>query len=284
MNDGIHLSLNTGALGLGELPLEKRIAIAKSNGFAALDLSLGGLSEDQARAIGHQVTASNLRAGSFGLPLNINAPDAEFEVALPKVAALAPVAAAAGSLRTGCYMLPASNTRDYAANLEWYLSRYRRLVAILAPHGIQLGIEFLGEHLVAKCGQHPFIWDLPGMRALLDAIGPGAGVIFDLFHWYCSGGTADTLAGQIKGMPITCVHLNDAVPGRSPLEQIDNDRRLPGETGIIDARGAIRVLRDLGIEAPAIVEPFKPWTERFAKMPPEEACAQVARAARSVLE
>ena len=136
MDAQIYLSLNTGALGIGEFPLEKRIALAKAHGFAAIDVSPGTVSEAEAREIGQKISAAGLRAGGFGLPLNINAPDADFEAALPKVAALAPIAAAAGVLRTGCYMLPASNVRDYDANFQWYLGRYRRLVEILRPHGI----------------------------------------------------------------------------------------------------------------------------------------------------
>lgn len=269
------LSLNMGSLGLGDPSLAEKVRLAKAHGFAAIDVGFGPTPE-QADAVREAITAAGLRPGSFGLPVHLYASDADFSAALDKLAQIAPMAKRAGYMRTGTYMMCASKDRDFASNLAWHADRFRRIMAILRPLGIELGIEFLGEHLVAKIGPHPFIHNVAGMKQLLVEIGPGTGIVFDVFHWYCSGGTVDKLAAELKDVPITCVHLNDAVPERSRLEQIDNERRLPGETGVIDSKGVLQVLRQLGYNVPAIVEPFKPWTTQLPAMGLDAACAKIA--------
>lgn len=276
------LSLNTGALGLGGVALDEAIRLATTHGFGGIDVSVG--SAQEADVLRVKLAASRLRAGMFGSPCNLYAEDAAFEQGLARLAEVAPHAARAGVVRTGCYMLCAHAERSYAENLKWHLSRLRRMVNVLRPHGIELGIEFLGEHLVAKIGKHPFIHDLRGMRELLFEIGPGAGVIFDVFHWYCSGGTVQALAEELQGISITSVHLNDAVAERGRLEQIDNERRLPLETGVIDVRGAMRVIRQTGYSGPVMVEPFKPWTQQLPAMGADAACAKIAGIVKPLLE
>lgn len=275
------LSLNTGALGLGGLGVDEVIRLAKVHGFGGIDASAG--SAEEAGALREKLLAAGLRPAMFGCPCNLNADDAPFEQGLAKLAEVAPHAARAGLLRTGVWMLCAHAERDYAQNFRWHVARLRRMVEILRPHGVELGVEFLGEHLVAKIGKHPFIYNLPGMKDLLCEVGPGVGVIFDVFHWYCSGGSIATLADELRGVSITCVHLNDAVPERGRLEQIDNERRLPLETGVIDVRGAMRVIKESGYTGPVMVEPFKPWNQQFPAMGADAACAKIAEIVNPLL-
>ncbi len=271
------LSLNTGALGLGDIALDEKIRLAKTHGFGGVDVSVGAnMSPADADAIREKLSAARLKAGMFGMPAGLYASDSDFEAGLVKLVTIAPLAKRVGVLRTGCYMMCASKDRDYAANLAWHVDRFRRILAVLRPHGIQLGIEFLGEHLVAKIGGQPFIYNLAGMAKLFRETGPGAGVIFDVFHWYCSGGTPATLSGELAGIPITCVHLNDAVASRSRLEQIDNERQLPAETGVIDVRGVLKAIKQAGFDGPVMVEPFKPWTTQLPAMGADAACAKIA--------
>lgn len=55
---------------------------------------------------------------------------------------------------------------------------------------------------------------------------------------------------------VVYVHVNDGTGGRGPDEQIDNERQLPGATGIIDSTGFLHALRDMNYEGPVVVEPF----------------------------
>lgn len=274
-----HLLLNTGALGLQNVSDDERIALAKKHGFDAVDVGIGS-SDAEADAIKAKLDAAGLRPGMFGLPAGLYAKDEEFDAGIAKLPDIARRAKRLGITRTGCYMMCACKDKSYAETLAWHLDRFRRLTAILHPLGIELGIEFLGEHLVSKIGGEPFIYNMAGMRKLLAEIGPGAGVIFDVFHWYCSGGEMSRLRDEAAGVPITVIHLNDAVAERSRLEQIDNDRRLPGETGVTNSGAAVRILESLGFDGPMMVEPFKPWTTRFAECGPEAACETTARYVR----
>lgn len=66
-------------------------------------------------------------------------------------------------------------------------------------------------------------------------------------------GITEKLAGRIVN-----VHANDAIRGRSPDEQLDQERTMPCDTGVIDLRGFVRGLRAAGYRGPVSVEPFMP--------------------------
>ena len=71
------------------------------------------------------------------------------------------------------------------------------------------------------------------------------------------------------------VHINDAAEGRGPDEQIDNDRRLPGESGVIDLAGFLQGLDAIGYTGPVTPEPF---SAKLRGMPAEEAIRTTAEA------
>ena len=61
----------------------------------------------------------------------------------------------------------------------------------------------------------------------------------------------------MRAEQIIHVHINDAPPGIPIDEQQDLVRELPGETGIIDIKGFLGLLRRIGYDGPVTVEPFK---------------------------
>ena len=63
------------------------------------------------------------------------------------------------------------------------------------------------------------------------------------------------------------------VEGRGPDEQIDNERRLPGETGVIDLETFLQGLDAIGYTGPVTPEPFSP---QLGEMPPEDAIRTTA--------
>ena len=108
-------------------------------------------------------------------------------------------------------------------------------------------------------------------------IGTGnMGLLFDSFHWYTSHGSAQDIAA-LRNEDIVLVHLNDGIAGRGPDEQIDGERALPGETGVIDLTVFLQGLQALGYDGPVVVEPF---SKRVKAMEPLDA----ARATRDSLQ
>ena len=66
-------------------------------------------------------------------------------------------------------------------------------------------------------------------------------------------GITEKLAGRIVN-----VHAKDAIRGRSPDEQLDQERAMLCDTGVIDPRGFVRGLRAAGYRGPVSVESFMP--------------------------
>ncbi len=75
------------------------------------------------------------------------------------------------------------------------------------------------------------------------------------------------------------VHINDAVEGRDPDEQIDKERRLPGESGVIDLKGFLQELKAIGYTGPVTPEPF---SEKLREMEPRDAIRATAEALMKV--
>jgi sugar phosphate isomerase/epimerase len=94
------------------------------------------------------------------------------------------------------------------------------------------------------------------MMEFAAALGTGnVGLLLDAWHLYTSGGSIDDL-DKIVSQDIVTVHVNDA-PADVPLdEQLDNVRRLPMETGVIDLPGFMQKLVGLGYDGPITPEPF----------------------------
>jgi sugar phosphate isomerase/epimerase len=157
------------------------------------------------------------------------------------------------------------------------VDRLRRLRDVLLPRGIELGLEFLGPAHLRRMHRYPFIHNLDGALDMIRAVGDGCGLVFDTFHWYCSGGTIEELPTKLSRVRIICVHSNDAFAGRTREQQLDGERALPLETGIIDTRAVLGILKQLDCDAPVIAEPFMPWTKRFKEMGVEAASKHVAQ-------
>ena len=102
------------------------------------------------------------------------------------------------------------------------------------------------------------------------------GLLVDIFHLYTSH--ADVAA--VRDLPVkevVNVHVNDAIAGRTPDQQIDNERALPGETGVCDIAGFMQALAAIGYDGPVTVEPF---SQRVREMSPDDAVRATANSLR----
>ena len=129
--------------------------------------------------------------------------------------------------------------------------------------------------LAAACG----IQAISATAEVVDDEGAGqAGVAFDTFHWYTSGGASqdDLILMAQHPERLVAVHLNDAV-ARVPFDrQQDMVRRLPLETGVIDTRRVLACLRARENDALYMIEPFEPSRSRFHELSAEAAVREVA--------
>lgn len=203
--------------------------------------------------------------------------DTAFEAGLETLRRQADTARALGITRAYNHVWPCSS-REYDENFSWIVKRLRAVHGILQENGISYGLEFLGPHELRALAKHTFTHSLSGVMDLADAAGEGVGIVFDVFHWYCSQNSAmeDVMLMEKQLQRLVAVHLSDAVTGRAFDQQKDMERCLPGETGVIDAKTVLSHFRSSN--ALYMAEPFQPWCTKLGKMTAEEAVRTVSQA------
>ena len=81
---------------------------------------------------------------------------------------------------------------------------------------------------------------------------------------------------QITARDVVTVHVNDAPTGLTMDQYMDNDRRLPMETGVIDLPGFLKKLQAMGYDGPITPEPFSKRINEVAAQDPTKAGQMIA--------
>lgn len=249
--------------------------LAAQAGFDGADLHIGEAAAvvaaqglEAARAL---YAERGLRVGGWSFPVNWRAGDAEFYESLARLPAQAKLAADLGSFRTYTWMAGWSDELTRQEHWDRVTRRFRLAAEILRDHGQHLGLEFIGPRTSRAPHRYGFIYTMDGMLALCCALGTGnVGLLFDVWHWYTCGSTLDDVR-QLSADDVVYVHMNDAPAGIDVLDQIDNRRCLPAETGVIPNGPLLRVLADLGYDGPLTVEPFSQPLREVAERDPLQA-------------
>lgn len=252
-------NLNPGAIGIRDLSLPDAVELARRTGFGGIDF---GIREAASLADEHGVDhvrdlfeSAGVLPGQWGLPVAWSEDD-RWEEDLERLPRLAALGRDLGCTRTATWCPPSSDEREYAENFAWHVARFRPIAEVLGEYDCRLGIEFIGPQTSRDRGRYEFIHTLEGMMELAEAIGTGnVGLLLDAWHLYTSGGGVDDL-DEITADDVVTVHVNDAPAGVTREEQIDNVRRLPMETGVIDLPGFIQKLEGMGYDGPVTPEPF----------------------------
>lgn len=269
----MYRELATGPIGVN-VPLEEAARLAASHGFQALSISAGLVQEQGAERVRAVLEGAGLMAGSAGLPVNFRGDEETFQRDLAALPAACEALVAVGCNRVLTWFLPYSDTLPYQQHFDQMKQRTAEIAVILGEHDIRYGLEFVGPKTMRDGHAHPFIHDIDGLLTLIDAVGAdNVGFLLDAFHWYTSGGTREDLE-KLSDDLIVGVHVNDGFAGRTAEEQIDRERAMPGETGVIDIATFMQALDRMAYSGPIIVEPF---SERIRALPAEEAVAETAR-------
>lgn len=252
-------SLNLGVIDVA-VPFEVALGLAVTNGFTGLDLRLDELSalaeQTSTQEVKGRFAAAGVRPGGWGLPVEFRADEESYRAGLSELPRYAALAQGLGSPWCSTWILPYSDDLDRESNMRRHAERLRPVAEILGEHGCRLGLEFVGPQTLRAGHTHEFISTIDGALELGARIGTGnVGLLLDAFHWYTAHGTAADLA-QLKADQIVYVHVNDAIPGRGPDEQLDRERMLPGASGVIDLTVFLQALSRMGYDGPVVVEPF----------------------------
>lgn len=277
-------SLNPGHIGISNLTLQEGLALAERHGFGGFDAQLIQLHDEVDRHGAGAVRAlflqHGLRIGAWNLPfMPYRLTEDEWRAEMAKLPARVANAGAVGAHRAAMWIMPGSNDLAYDENFAFHVARFQPIARLLANHGVRLGLEFIGPETSLKKFKHPFIRSVRETLALAEAIGPNCGLLIDAWHWHSAGGTRDDLRAFKRDL-LVHVHVNDAPAGVPLPELIDNRRKLPCTTGVIDIDGFMQALANADYDGPVTAEPFDP---EISALPTEQATAVTAKTTRDAV-
>jgi len=277
------LCLNPGAIGVrtGQREL---LEMAHRYGFEAmvgLPDQLAGMSASELSELRAEMKTKNISWGAAGLPVQFRTTESKLTEDLVALPRLAEACQQAGITRMNTWVMPTHDELTYRENFRQHTDRLQRVANILGHYGIRLGLEYVGPKTLMARDRYSFIRTMAEAKELMAAIGePNVGFVLDSFHWYCAGETAADLLTLDKEDIVT-VDLNDARTGFSADEQVDGQRELPVATGVIDMKGFLGALAQIGYDGPVRAEPFN---ARLNEMENEEAVQTTYAAMKKALD
>lgn len=252
--------LSAAALGVscgqGEL-----IELALSFGFKGIELDMVEFVEQvktqglpKARRL---LDSAKLKIASFPLPLDIEADDDVFRASIQRLPDWATAAAEMKCTRALVPIAPASDFRPFHQNFELHRSRLTEIARLVEPSGIRLGLGFQAASDVRQGKAFEFIRGLDALLMLLSVLGArNVGIVLDLWDLHASGGSIEAIR-KLSADKIVAVQLADATSEAAAEGWPSTSRVLPGETGQIDAAGALAMLAELGYDGPVIPVPHR---------------------------
>ena len=238
--------------------MRESLKLAKSAGFEGLDLDI-----DDARRLTKAYSIdyvrdlwaeSGLKMGGWGFPLEWGGGNVEFEEGLKAFPILAELAADLGCHRTTTQVFNWSNA-PFNENWDFHIRRLKPAAEILKDYGHSLGLEFIGPAASRRMHRFSFAYDMNVVLDLAATIGAGnVGLLFDTWHWYTCRSTLDEVRRLTKD-EVIYVQINDAPAGINLDDQLDDERCLPGETGVIPAAEVLQILNQIGYDGPVTPEP-----------------------------
>jgi sugar phosphate isomerase/epimerase len=262
-------NLSPGAIGI-RTDLAGAIDLAQRHGWQGIDLPTGEAvrlaAERTVADVAALIQQAGLRLGGWGLPIDWRG---DYDrAALAVLEQQAALAQRLGCTRVYTWLLPSSDELPFRENFDRHVARLRPIAEVLAAHGCRLGLEFIGPRTMRDGHRYGFIYTAEGMLCLAQAIGPNVGLLVDSYHWYTGLGTLADLRA-LRADDVVYVHVNDAPDGVAVEAQIDQVRRLPATTGVIDLAGFMGALREIGYDGPVTPEPFE---QRLKELAPDDAC------------
>ena len=238
---------------------QQALDYAAKYGFDGITPNFGEFERQSDSEIGawvEKMKAKGVRYGTSGLPVEFRRDEAAFQAGMAKLPKQAALLRQLGVTRVATWILPGHRELTYMQNFKRHERRLREAAKVLRDNDLRLGLEFVGPRTSRARNRFPFICTQRGMTELVDAIGTGnVGLLMDSWHWYTSHGTVDELLA-LSNKDIVHVHVNDAPDGVPVDQQIDNRRKLPVTTGVIDMKGFINALVKIGYDGPVECEPF----------------------------
>ncbi len=280
-------ALLPGAIGIKDIALPELITLATDAGFQGVNFDVR---EAKALADANGIeyvkalfTDAGIKAAGWSLPINWQDDSLRYGQ-IAEFAGLASVALAVGASNALTGIMPGNNDRPFDAQYAYLLERFKPAAQVAKDNGVDIGIEFISPKTIRNRFTYEFIYSLQGMLEFAKDTGTGnVGVLFDVWHHYTAHGTIDGI-DNLKASDVLYVHVNDAPEGLEIDEQIDNDRRMPLATGVIDAPEMLRRLAKIGFDGPVATEPFLASLSELGAKDPAAAAKQTAESTQALLD
>ena len=250
----MYKALNAGMIGI-RLDLLDEIALAGKTGYGGITLDPERIMEVGEEKVLDQLLRHGVRNAGFGFEVDLTKEGAEWEKELSKLHRRALAARRTGATRCNHWILSSADL-PYEAEFERLVKKIRPCAKLLENEGMTLALEFVGTKEVYDKGPYPFIRTMPEMLRLCASMdAKGCGLLLDSYHLFTAGHSVDDIL-KLTADQVAFVHINDALPGIPVDDLPDQNRLLPGESGVIDCKGFIRNLFAIGYEGPVVTEPF----------------------------
>lgn len=261
-------SISLGLANVAETDFEKKLLLAKRHGFTAIESSAQEVMENGVETVKALLEKHGMQISGSNLPFHpAQVDEAGFEAAMEALPEQAAALEAVGCTRCIIWIFPASDTLTREENYALHQKRLSRAAAVLAQHGIRLGLEFIGPYPARDGKKYDFMHTAEEMLGLAKDCGENVGLLFDAYHWFTGANNKDVFEHIADERYIVSVHVNDAPEGDIRTLP-DSPRALPGETGRIDIAYVMNGLRSIGYTGPVVAEPFSP---KLAELPDDDA-------------
>lgn len=271
------VSINPGAIGVKSTQKEL-IGHAVRHNFEAISPmpeQLGKLTSGELSEFLGEMKEHKLSWDAAGLPVDFRKDQATFNEGLAELPKIAQICQKSGVTRMSTWVMPSHDNLTYHQNFKQHQTRLKQAAQILKDYGIRFGFEYVGTKKLKISNRYPFVGTMKEMLELIDAVDvAGVGLQLDAYHWYTSTETVADLEALKNEQIITC-DLNDATAGRTIAEQIDGERQLPGDSGLIDLKGFMGALVKIGYDGAVRAEPFN---AKLNAMENEEALEATSKA------
>lgn len=271
------MDLTPGAIGV-QANQSETIRLAAKYGFQSVAPNSGELAalDDQAKdRLLELLKESKIVWGAASLSVDFRSDEETFRKGLMELPKHAKALQLFGVSRVGTWLRPNHNELTYVQNFRQHARRLRECVKVLNDHGLRFGMEYVGPKTLWSAARHTFIHSMAETKDLIAEIGQdNVGFVLDSWHWYTAKETIDDLRTLTNKDIIAC-DLNDAPTGLEIDQQIDNHRELPAATGVIDLKGFLNILAEIGYDGPVRSEPFN---AKLNAMENDAACEATAAA------
>jgi sugar phosphate isomerase/epimerase len=269
------LDLCPGRIGV-QSDQQTTLAFGKQFGFESIEPfgeTLATLSSAELVQLLDTLKESGLVWGAGGLSVDFRGSEETFKGGMQKLPAIASAFEKAGVTRVGTWLRPNHKELTYTQNFKLHVVRLREIAKVYADHSIRFGLEYVGPKTLWSKERYPFIHSLVETRDLIEAIGlSNVGIVLDSWHWYTAKETLDDLR-TLRNSDIVAVDLNDAPAGIEIDQQIDNQRLLPCDSGVIDVSTFLNFLHAVEYDGPVRAEPFNDELNRLDDAPAVERTA-----------